>query len=108
MELKKIKPKKKSLTSQIKKLKEENKRYYELIDKRWDQLNEIRNELREIEKVFPKKYFKIKYKIKANNEVMFPYEETIESFSLSLAIIKIKKNKTFPESFELVDVVAFG
>ncbi len=102
--MEKKKRKKKSMSSQIKELKKEIDRLRELLTKRWDVNYELERKLDKVRKVFPEKYFKVKFKIKSNSGHVVELEEIKESFSLNLAIEDIKLNKTHPNTFELVDV----
>lgn len=103
------KPKKKiSLSKQIKilreKLKRSEKRYWEL----WQTYRKLRDQLNSIEKILPMKYFKIEFKIKAEDEYIYTYEEMIKEYTLQTAIDKLLDDKLHPESFELIDVKVLG
>jgi len=103
MEEKKKRPKK-SLSAQIKSLRKER----DNLRKSWDRLSEIRwklqDELEILKDIVPLKYFRIEFKIKANNNETFKYTEIISSYTPELAIKKLLKNKTHPTTFELLDI----
>jgi hypothetical protein len=98
------KKKKKSWTARLNEARESIRYWEKRYDEQWKRFRSLRDRIEEIDKVYPKKYFKIKFKIKANLGHEVETEEIIEDFSLNLAIITLKKNKTFPDSFQLVDV----
>lgn len=74
----------------------------------WNSKQKLVNYIAEIQKVFPTKYFKITFKIQANNRMIGTYTEIKKNFSLDLAIDDLKKNKTYPDTFELVDLQILG
>lgn len=112
MEEIKEKPKKKkkklSWTKKLKSLRD----YTDYLSGRNDELRDeicnLQNELREIAGLIQKKYFKVKFKIKAKNEEIYEYEEIKKAYSLDGAIRLIKLNKIHPSSFELIDVKILG
>ncbi len=97
-----------SLTSQIKKLRTEASKNRDSINTAWDEVYKLRKKLRMIETIFPKKYFKISYSIDSNSKIKVNSEEIIFDFTLELAIISLKSDKTFPDTFKLIDVKILG
>lgn len=104
----KVKKKKKSLSSQIKRLKERIKELDKGNDRLWILYKKYEYMTEELEKLILKKYFKIKFKIKCNAGHEVEAEEMIESYTLRLAIKKLLEKRTYPNSFKLVDVKIFG
>jgi hypothetical protein len=100
---KKVK-KKKSKTTILRKLKESRDLWKEMHEEMSDKYYKLLGIHREIQKTFPKKYFKIKFKIMADDKNIYEYEEIIEDYSLNMAIKELKSNKIYPDTFELIDV----
>lgn len=100
------KPKKrKSMSAQIKSLREENRSFRDAYYKiQYTTLPNLREEMRKLERIIPKKYYRIKYKIKAKNDLVYEYSDVIESYCAELAIEKLKSNKIHPNTFELIDI----
>ena len=104
----KKKPKKVSFTEQIRRLKSRITDEEERSSRYWNKCKELNDRFSLFEKYFNEKYFRIKYKMKANNGNVFEYIETHKAFFLQEAIYFLLQNKTHPDSFELIDVQVFG
>ena len=102
--IKKKPAKKKSLSSQIKNLRLERQKWKKYYEDQWKISRDLRYELNNLKSLLPLKYFKINFKIKSNNGLMVEVSEIIDSYSAEMAIEKLKKNKTHPSTFELLDI----
>lgn len=98
------KPKKKSLTAVIKKLREDLKEQRDHYESAWREIRKLRRQVEDFERICPLKYYLIKFKIHSNSKIMQEYTEIVSSYSPTLAIIKVRLNKTYPETFELLDI----
>lgn len=99
---------KKSWTSQIKRFKERIEESHQWGQRGWNEVRRLRLIVEVLERIYQKKYFKIEYKIQSNSKNVINYNEIIHSFCLELAIEKIKLNKTYPDTFQLIDVKILG
>ncbi len=100
----KKKTKKKSKTAIIAALK---KRIFALSgynDELWTDYRQIRDQFVKFKVHVPLKYYKIEFKIKNNVDNISSYSEVISSYSAELAIDEVKKNKTYPDTFELTNI----
>lgn len=70
----------------------------------WERWSDTSYELNQLRKLIPIKFYKITFKIKFNNERVLTHEEIVESYTPKLAIEKAKENKTYPKTFELIDI----
>jgi chromosome segregation ATPase len=104
----KTKKKKISLSAQIKKLKDRIKELEIYNQEAWDKYHELNREIDDLSGIINRKYYLINFKIKANSGEEFSYNETYEAYSLQSAIRKLKKNKTHPDTFKLIDLKIFG
>lgn len=103
MQEKKKKPKI-SMTKTIKNFRERIKFLEEKYHRTWIRMSDHKDELFELRKLLPLKFYSIKYKIKANDEKIYDYEEIIKSYTPELAIDQLLKAKTYPNTFKLLDI----
>ena len=97
-----------SLAAQLKALKMKNE---ELEQKRWDTWEDYlkaQNELIELQRLFPKKYYEIKFKIKCNDGHIVESQEIHEGYCYKHAENHLKQNKTHPDTFELITFNCLG
>jgi hypothetical protein len=101
-----IKPKRKtpSMSANIKKLRERIKESDELSTKQYYTIRELREEIRYLKQYVIFKFYRIDFKMKASSGSTFNYSEVKEAYSPQEAIEKVKKDKTYPDTFELVDI----
>ncbi len=104
---KKVK-KKKSNTAIIKDLREKIRRCDKESWKIWKINKDLRGEIALIRKYAPINFYKIAFKIKAANNLIYEYEKIVSAYSIEHAIENIKSNKLHPESFELINIISFG
>lgn len=108
-ENKEIKKKKgKSLSAQLVSLRERLKYAENSFYEYRVQIGDLRNQLSRMKALLPLKYYKIKFKIKAQNDLVYEYTEIIEEFIAQLAIEKLLRNKMHPDTFELLDITCLA
>lgn len=105
-----IKPKKKKIshTARIKKYKILIQDLEKSNDSLWESNHKLRTELNELRKLLPLKYYRIKFKIKANSGNIFEYQEFHQAYNITNLIEKTKFKKTYPDSLELLDITLLG
>ena len=96
--------KKKSMSMQIKSLRKKNNELEEWGYRGWRNYNKEKEKLEKINKILPKKYFKIKFKSQSSVGHYVESEQIRENFTLNMAIDDIKEKLALPQSFELIDV----
>lgn len=106
MEKKKVK--KKSLSSQLRKAKERINECEELLRKRWDERMKAIESIRILELILPKKWYRIRFKMKGKDEKIHECQDILWSYSVEMVIAKLKNNKIYPESLELLDINLLG
>lgn len=102
--IKKKPAKKKSLSSQIKNLRLQSQKWEKYHEDQWQISRDLRYELNNLKSLLPLKYFKINFRIKSNDGFMVEVSEIIDSYSAEMAIKELKKQKTHPSTFELLDI----
>ncbi len=98
------KKKKESNSALIKRLRGELAKWRENY---YDEVNEnstLRSKIATLEKYLTKKFYRIKYKIRANDKQIWPCDEIVTGYSPEHAIDQLKKNKTYPDTFVLTDI----
>lgn len=100
----KNKKKPKSLSAKLKDMKKERDGWHKRWRSIWDDNRKLYSELRELKSLLPVKYYKIEFKMKANTGGIYTYTENHESYTAEGAIQKLKENKTYPDTFELIDI----
>ena len=103
-ETKPKKRKSKSLSKQLKEMRESRDELRKDYDICWQQRYALRRQLEQIETIFPKKFYKITFTIKANSGLEVNLTEIHEGYTPQLAIEKLKSNKTHPKTFKLIDI----
>lgn len=98
------KKKRKSFTAQIRELKESRDDYYNKLWKKNRELWALEKEIDDLRALLPLKYYKINFKIKSNDGYVVPVEVVTSSYSAEMAIEKVKKGKTYPDTFELLEI----
>ncbi len=100
--------KRKSLTQTIKDLRKDYAALRDIFYKKFDEIRKLEDELVDLKKITPYSYFKVTYKMMANNKNVCNYCEVKHAASLEIAIKQIKLNTTYPDTFELVEVNKLG
>lgn len=108
MEEKKRPKKKKSLSAQIDFLRLKNHELRDYSENLHCKFREFQQKINFFQKILPKKYYRIKFKIMAENELFYEYTEIKESYSTEMAIIEVKTQKLHPSTFELLDITLLG
>lgn len=108
MEEIKKKQKRKSLSAQLKAAQQEIKRSDKYREEYWNKWMETRKEVLLLQQFIPKKYYRIKFKIMAVNELVYEFTEIITSYCAESAINQLKDPKKYPDTFELLDITLLG
>lgn len=102
---KKIVAKKKiSHTEQLRRLRADKDHWYTTADKHWDKIQELKMELALIDKIYPKKHYRLTHKCRTDNGNVHEYKEIIKGHNIDNAIEAYKETLIHPDSFELIDI----
>lgn len=96
--------KKQSQSSKIKNLRIRLNKCDSDYDSLFEEWRDIYRELNQLRTLIPIKFYKITFKIKFNDERVLTHEKIVESYTPNLAIEEAKKDKAYPETFELIDI----
>jgi len=100
----KKKKKSKSLSRKLKEIKNNRDEWrysYLMLKEEYSKLNLKINELR---KLVPLKYYKIEFKMKSKSGDVISKVECHEGYTYQHAIDRLKINKIYPDSFELINI----
>ena len=103
--MEKVKKKKpKSLSRKLRDLREAYGILHRANDKYWEKIRNLRDKVAFLESLTPLHLYKIEFKIKANNENVYTFTEIKEGYTFKNAIDNLKSDKTYPDTFELVNL----
>lgn len=99
------KKKKVSHTEQLRKLRKDRDDWREWCHENSHKLHKAEMKIIELERMLPVKFYKITFKMLAiDDKTTVEYTEIIESYSVPLAIEKLKRDKKHPKTFKMVDL----